>query len=387
MHDSPFHGRCHIAVVGAGGNIGSHVVPHLARMPEIGRLTLIDCDRYEEHNVRNQAIGIASIGKSKARVQAQVARRISPHLEIDAIAERVEAIPLGLLQAEMILTCVDSRRSRQYVNQAARRLGVPWVDAGVLADGLLARIDTYLPAADLACLECGWDAQDYAALEQSYPCTELATTASSSAPSGLGALAAALQALECARHFTANGSGAPAEQIVIGVADGCHYRTTRLRNPACRLVPHDAWDIHPLEMDLRTATLRALFLAVADRVGPPEAVSVRIDGKLFVTDASCGSCRATRQTLRVSTPTHNELGACAACRGALVAGGFGVTECLERAALRAADLRRSLRRIGIRPHEVITATSGGQELHLELRDSGPAAATTRMRYAAAGVVS
>ena len=31
-------GALHFVVAGAGGNIGSHLLPHLARMPEVSRL-------------------------------------------------------------------------------------------------------------------------------------------------------------------------------------------------------------------------------------------------------------------------------------------------------------------------------------------------------------
>ena len=119
-----------------------------------------------------------------------------------AVSLPVETVPLGRLRADVILACVDSRAARQYLNQAARHLGVPLIDAGVFPDGLLARVSVFLPGAEHACLECTWDQADYDAIEQSYPCQGgVPDAAASGAPAHLGALAAAVQAIECQRRF------------------------------------------------------------------------------------------------------------------------------------------------------------------------------------------
>ena len=76
-----------------------------------------------------------------------------------------------------------SRRARQHVNLIARRLGTPWIDAGVEGGSRLARITTYFPGEELPCLECGWSQQDYASLEQVYACDNgEVVTPSSAAP-------------------------------------------------------------------------------------------------------------------------------------------------------------------------------------------------------------
>lgn len=73
-----------VVIVGAG-NIGSHAVPLIARTPEIGRVTIIDRDRYDETNVRSQDIAPADVGRPKALVQARRARRINPALVVTAL--------------------------------------------------------------------------------------------------------------------------------------------------------------------------------------------------------------------------------------------------------------------------------------------------------------
>ena len=144
------------AIVIGLGNIGSHLVPHVARIPEIERLVLIDPDVYGESNRQSQAIGAADIGRAKTEVQADVVRQINPELAVTGFPQAVEDVPLGCLRGEVILACLDSRAARQYLNEVARNLGVPWIDAGVEPGSWLARVNVYEPGIDVPCLECAW---------------------------------------------------------------------------------------------------------------------------------------------------------------------------------------------------------------------------------------
>ena len=127
-----------VIVVGAGGNIGSHLVTHLARMPQLDSVTLIDRDVYEASNLQTQDITPQDVGKRKTAVQARRLKRINPAIRVTAIHDSVERVPLGKLRSNVILACLDSRVARQHVNQFAWRLGVPLIDAGVEAGGMLA---------------------------------------------------------------------------------------------------------------------------------------------------------------------------------------------------------------------------------------------------------
>ncbi len=114
-----------IVVAGAGGNIGSHLTGSLARMPEVGRVVLIDRDVYEPRNVANQDIVPPDVGKPKVLVQARRLVEIRPNLEVSAIHAPLESLPLGAWRADLIVACLDSRAARQAVNERAWRLGVP----------------------------------------------------------------------------------------------------------------------------------------------------------------------------------------------------------------------------------------------------------------------
>src|ERR1044072_1191290 len=129
----------HVSVVGAG-TIGSHVMPHVARMDGGEKIAIVVRDRYDQSNLRAQGIVRADVGKSKAQAQARRLRQIDATLDVCAIHKPVEELPLGWLRGDVLLVCVDSRRARMVVNQAAWRIGVPWINAGIDASGCLARV-------------------------------------------------------------------------------------------------------------------------------------------------------------------------------------------------------------------------------------------------------
>ena len=76
-----------LTVVGPGGTIGSHLVSHLARIPGVDRITLIDSGVYEAKDVWGQDITPRDVGKWKAVVQERRLRAINPNLQVDAITE------------------------------------------------------------------------------------------------------------------------------------------------------------------------------------------------------------------------------------------------------------------------------------------------------------
>lgn len=359
--------RKHVVVIGAGGNIGSHLVPHLARTAEISRLTLVDRGRYQSRNARNQEVPPGGVGRLKATSQAARARRLNPGLEVLALAEDVENLPLGALRADLILACLDSRRARQRVNDAASRLGVPWLDGGVLGRALLGRVTRYDPGAELPCLECRWDDADYAALEQAYPC-ESATPAPppTAAPSGLGALVAALLALECRKLLCGEAVGLlPGSELVVDAAHHRHFVTVARRNPRCRRADHGAWSLEPLPGGTGTR-LGGLFDAARRRVGGNGDLGLRVDGKRFARALLCEDCGATRRVLRLAGSLRQSERACRACGGRLALTGFGLVERIEADALSRAERRRPLSALGVRPGEVLSVGTAERELHLEI---------------------
>jgi molybdopterin/thiamine biosynthesis adenylyltransferase len=357
-----------VVVIGAGGNIGSHLAPHLARMREVGRVTLIDRDTYEAANLTTQDITPRDVGRSKASVQARRLRRINPQLRIAAFSCPVESLQLGLLRCDVILACLDSRRARQYVNQAAWRLGVPWIDSGVEAGGLLARVNVYVPATHAPCLECAWDERDYRGLEQIYPCLgDAQAVAPTNAPSSLGALAASLQAIECRKLLAGRlDLAAVSRQVLVDGAHLKHYVTAYRRNPRCLLADHEPWAI-----DRLTAKPRDLTLAQALALGPGKTVSnssasFRLEGRLFAKRLTCTSCGQMRDWLRLIDSSGRASIACAGCGGAMAASGFDTVERLHAADLTERQLGKRLSSLGVRQADVFSVGYGEALAHFEI---------------------
>lgn len=356
-----------VVVVGAGGNVGSHLVPHLGRMRNVARVTLVDFDSYEPKNLRAQAITPEEVGRPKASVQALRLRRVNPALDVRAHVARVEDVPLGLLRADALLACLDSRRARQYVNWAARRLGVVWVDSGVEAAGLLARVNVYSAGDADPCMECAWDERDYAALEQRYPCAArgddgaLAAAPPTDAPSYLGALAASLVAVECEKVLAGDlARAAVSRQVTL---DAAHHRqlvASFRRRETCRLPSHEPWTIERLARGPADLTLAETF---ALREG---AETLSVAGGAFVTRLACPRCGHARELLRLRPSLSDAQRACPRCASRMASAGSDTFERLARRASDARSLKRTLRALGLRRGEVFTLEGAGAVNHYEL---------------------
>ncbi len=358
-----------VVVVGAGGNIGSHVVPLLARMPEIGRLVLIDPERYEPRNGMNQAVTRRDQGRLKAKVQAARVRAINPGVAVQAVPAAVERVPLAALRADAIVACLDSRAARQHVNRAAWLLGVPWLDAGVRADGSLARVTLFRPGPDAPCLECGWSDRDYAALEQRHACGG-AVTPPTGAPAALGALAASLQALALAQLLRGDPAAlGPGGEVVVDTAHHRHFLTARRRSPDCRLAEHAPWAIEPLPRDAAAEPLAALLDQVRQRLrlnGSGPAPALRVEGHRFVREVTCPRCHTRRRPLRVQAAVRGRDLACPRCRRRMAVTGFGLADRLDSAGLTRRELARPLTSLGLRSGDVLSAGAGAGWIHFEV---------------------
>lgn len=353
----------HIAVVGLG-NVGSHLLPHLVRIPEVSRLTLIDPDAYEAANRATQHVDLADIGQPKAQAQARRLRRMKPSLPVKAIAAAVQDVPLGALRADLILACVDSRRARQHINQAAWRLGVPWIDAGVSGDDWLVRVQAFVPEDDAACLECGWDTHDYAAIEQAYPCQPRASFASG-APSFLGSLAASLQAVECAKLLgTGAGQALVGSDLVLSARHHRHFVTRVARKPACLMPDHAGWRIERLAVSPATTSIGDLASFGSILRGAGESLTFAVAGQRLVTSLACEACGRDRPVLLLERAVR-VAGLRCACGQPLVApGALGVAAAVPLPIDRCHAL--TLAHAGLRRRDVVTLATPAVCAHYEI---------------------
>lgn len=347
-----------VVVVGLG-NIGAPLCAEVARISEVTQVVVVDPDHYDATNLSTQAIDAADVGRAKATAQAGRMRRIRPGLPVIALAERVEHVPLGSLRADVILAALDSRAARQHVAAAAWRLGVPLIDAGVFGEGLLARVNVYLPGPDAPCLECAWDDDDYALVAEEYPCAGR-TAARTNAPASLGTLAAALEAIECRKLLRGEDATlAQARQVTLD-ATWHQLHVTRLgRNPRCRF-DHATWSIASLGVGPEALSLGALLGQAPDlRLGcPPQA---------FATGLVCLRCGTRREiTVHLADRLRARERVCSGCGGEMRPPGTDLHEWLSRAAVPANVHELPLDRLGFRPGDVVTVTEASHTRHLEL---------------------
>jgi molybdopterin/thiamine biosynthesis adenylyltransferase len=355
----------HVIVVGAG-LIGSHLLPHLVRSPRVARLTIVDKDSYQPANI-NQDVDAHGMGRPKAIVQARRLRRINPSLAIHAIHSPVEDLPLGALRGDVMLACLDSRRSRMTVNQAAWRLGMPWIDAGVEAANLLARVQVFVPGQNAPCLECAWDERDYAAIEQRHPCDSDSAPPPTRGSSSLGALAAALQAIECDKLLTGSPSDALiGRNVLIDARHHKHYVTAFRCNPACRMPDHDGWRIEPLDGAASQTTLAEL-VAIGTALRDAEARLVfRVAGQRFAVGLTCAQCGRPHPTFQLERALRHTPASCDACRGALRATGFDLRDAVAFDAISPMALDMPVARLGLRPGDVFSLSTPTVQTHYEL---------------------
>jgi molybdopterin/thiamine biosynthesis adenylyltransferase len=127
-------------VVGVGG-LGSPVALYLATAG-IGHLTLVDHDTVDLTNLQRQiAHTEARVGQPKVESARQALLAINPQLQVTALSERADAARLDALvaNADVVLDCSDNFTTRQAINAACVRHGVPLVSgAAIRFDGQLA---------------------------------------------------------------------------------------------------------------------------------------------------------------------------------------------------------------------------------------------------------
>lgn len=354
----------HVTVVGCG-NIGSPLTGLIARMVAVQRLTLVDQDVYERDNLSGQAIRPDDVGRPKAIVQAERAKEIRPSLRVEPIHAAVEDVPWGRLRADVVLACLDSKIARQQVNQFAWRLGVPWVDAGVAADGLLARVTVFVPGEAQPCLECAWDERDYRTLEVKRPCQAGRGGTPTRAPAYLGSLAAALQAAECAKILAGDWpSAAVGRQITVVVPTHRVLAMTFRRNPKCKF-DHRTIPIQPIACEPRKLPLRQFMAALGAKLGAADGIQIHLDGSPFARQWRC-ACGAEKVMLALAGRMPASRRACPRCGGSMAPVGFAMLSALSHETLTTQELGKPLSSLGLAVGDVVHALTRDGDHAFEL---------------------
>jgi len=133
-----------VAVAGAGG-LGGQVILLLARIG-VGRLVVIDHDRFDETNLNRQALcNRDTLNKPKVEAAVEAVAAVNPGVRVVPHRAKIDASNADslLAGADVIVDALDNVSDRLVLQEAARRLGVPLVH-GALA-GFEGRVMTVYP--------------------------------------------------------------------------------------------------------------------------------------------------------------------------------------------------------------------------------------------------
>lgn len=160
-------GRLRVGVVGAG-SVGSLVAETLARMG-VGRLSVIDFDRVERHNLdRLLHAHEEHIGKLKVDVLKPELQKsgTASGFEVNVVAKSLVDAPAyrAALDCDVLFSCVDRPWPKRILNHLAYAHLIPVIDGGIaimVAGGKLKHADwsVHTSGPGRACLECvgGYD--------------------------------------------------------------------------------------------------------------------------------------------------------------------------------------------------------------------------------------
>ncbi len=145
----------HALVIGAGG-LGSPVALYLAASG-VGRITLVDDDQVDLTNLQRQiAHATDRVGQPKVESAKLAMQALNPRVRVDALAVRADTAFLDqwVPQVQVVIDGSDNFDTRQRINAACFRHGVPLVSGSVLGfDGQFSVFDPHQPASPCyACL-------------------------------------------------------------------------------------------------------------------------------------------------------------------------------------------------------------------------------------------
>lgn len=121
-----------VAVVGLGGG-GSHIAQQLAHLG-VGHFRFVDPDRIEASNL-NRLVGGTQTDVDNATYKVDIAERtvkaIRPWATVKTARQTWQQADAMLKDAHIIFGCVDGYQQRDFLEGAARRFCIPYIDIGM----------------------------------------------------------------------------------------------------------------------------------------------------------------------------------------------------------------------------------------------------------------
>lgn len=308
-----------LIVVGLG-TIGLALVEHLARMPAVASVVLVDFDTFTDANVSSQLVSLRHSGRAKAAVAAARMAEVNPAVRIEKQQRRLEDLPRGCFRGRVVISCLDSRLARARLAAVCYAMRVElWIDAGVRSDGLLTRVSVMFPSyPGSACLCCSWSQREWDTIAAHFSCAGEYNSAPTRSPSHLGAAAAAQVAHLLGRYCAGNlPARADMESRMLSLDAHRAWTTTVRRNPDCRS-PHELWTVEQLGQS-----------AVSCKLGEIRgAKSLSLPGLPFVRKLRC-VCGCEKELLYVACRLTSAQLLCPSCGRAMQFGALDLADDID----------------------------------------------------------
>lgn len=124
--------RLRVVIAGLGGG-GSHVAQQLAHVG-VGEIRLLDPDCIEPSNL-NRLVGGTQHDVDARTPKVEIAQRtilgIRPWITVVTEQKKWQEAPTLIADAHVVIGCLDGYQQRDYLEGAARRYHLPYIDIGM----------------------------------------------------------------------------------------------------------------------------------------------------------------------------------------------------------------------------------------------------------------
>ncbi|MEZ5659561.1 MAG: ThiF family adenylyltransferase [Burkholderiaceae bacterium] len=237
-----------VLVVGAGA-IGNELIKNLVLLG-CGRITIIDRDRVERHNLtRSVLLRESDVGRDKATAVIAHAQALDPSVALEAIVGdlHLRLTPALVGTHDVVIGALDNFEARVRTNQVCLLGATPYVDAAIDARSASVSVFPFAPDRPVACYECALPQSVHARMAERLSCGGLlraalrervmpTTTLTASIVAAL-AVGEALRCTGCDRRGSPPGQ---AERVFFDGLSGRSTRSTIARSelcPGCGLLP------------------------------------------------------------------------------------------------------------------------------------------------------
>jgi molybdopterin/thiamine biosynthesis adenylyltransferase/rhodanese-related sulfurtransferase len=212
-----------VVLIGAGG-LGSPAALYLAAAG-VGTVVLVDDDRVERSNLQRQVLHEdAAVGLLKTDSGARRLAALNPGIRVETVPVRLHAgnVDPVFAGADLVIDGADNFATRELVNSACLRLGLPWVYGAV--ERFRGQVSLFRPGFG-PCYRC--------LFPESPAPADAPTCAEAGVLGVLPGLVGMLQATEALKHLLQIGRGLDGWLLSVDALDMRFGKARLLRDPAC----------------------------------------------------------------------------------------------------------------------------------------------------------